>query len=141
MIKSFVIRLFLLILPLTLITCDSLLFNIDCTDCTSYEPSDAQVEIELTEKYTSNGVVVTIYRGKIDGGRRVLQDTIFNVKTYFPPVELSTNSYYSVTAEYTIEDVLIAVDGKELKTEYITDLCQENCYIIEGDKFDLRIKE
>jgi len=113
-------------------------FSVDCDTCEPEEPEYGKLLITLTinDKYPL--VPVTIYAGKKENENEVAVDTVDTSKVDFP---VKLNEYYTVVAEYNDGNRKIFVqDGDKIKTKLVTDECEENCYMIKGGYYDVRLK-
>jgi len=52
------------------------------------------------------------------------------------------NEYYSVKAEYNLgEKTIYAVDGDKIKTKFVTETCDLDCWIITGGIINTKLKD
>lgn len=117
---------------------DSILF-VDCNKCFENISDKANLEVKLTINSENNSIPITIYRGTIDNGEIISEDTAYTDNFY--SVNLDFDQYYSVVAKYKRGGrIIYAVDGKKLSTKYDKNSCTNPCYIIKGGEFDLRLK-
>jgi len=94
------------------------------------------ITLTINDKYPL--VPVTIYAGKKENENEVAVDTVDTSKVDFP---VKLNEYYTVVAEYNDGNRKIFVqDGDKIKTKLVTDECEENCYMIKGGYYDVRLK-
>ena len=117
------------------------IFNVDCDPdvCTLTEPDSADLIVHLTLNEENPYVPLIFYRGKIEDDLIEWIDTADTETLYlYSPV----NEYYSIKAFYKSgAQTLIAVDGDKLKTSFITDVCEYDCWIIRGGILDVRLKD
>ncbi len=108
---------------------------VDCNSCYNDKPLETIISISITNNEENRTVPITVYQGSIDDGEIIFEDinlTIFNVEV---------GKYYSVVAKYNKDGKTIyAVDGKKVRTKLDESSCSDPCYIIIGDKFDVRLK-
>jgi len=131
----------LLILVAFLCACNEKIFtgNVNCDECYTEKPGDADLVINLTINNKYPAVPITVYKGDVEENDIVMTDTALTTPFYvFVPVDVK----YSVKAEYRNNgEVIYAVDGTNLKVLAVTDACDANCYVIENDDMDVRLKK
>lgn len=130
-----------LFLFLTFLTaCDEKIFtgNVNCDECYTDKPGNADLVIDLTINYKYPAVPVVVYNGDVEGNDIVLIDTAISTPYY---VYVPVNRKYSVKVEYrTNDEVIFAVDGTNLKVLTVTDACDASCYVVENESMDVRLK-
>jgi hypothetical protein len=136
-------RLFISIVLLLFLTasCDEKLYtgDVDCEECYTEMPQDADLVIDLTLNSRYWKVPVTVYKGDVENNIIVASDTAYDTPFY---VYVPVNNKYSVKVEYKKNDaVLYIIDGTKLKVKSVSDACDESCYVIEGEYLDARIKK
>jgi hypothetical protein len=114
-------------------------FNVDCNECTTYEPDSADLTIYLTIDESNPYVPVVFYRGNVEENVVEWVDT-FYAETWY--LKSRVEQFYSIKATYktTEGDTIIAIDGDKLKTTFVTDVCENDCYVVKGGKLDVRLK-
>jgi hypothetical protein len=129
--------LLLLVLP----SCDEKIFtaDVDCNECYTDEPEEADLIIKLTLNNKYRSVPFTVYDGDIEDNEIVLRDTVDYSPVY---VWVRVRRNYSVKAEYKDGDhVLYVVDGTHLTVKSVADACEDGrCYIIEKEHMDASIR-
>jgi hypothetical protein len=112
--------------------------NVDCDKCYTDSPSEVDLAINLTISYKYPVVPLTVYQGDVEENHIVLTDTADSTPYY---VTVPVDQRYSVKAEYKKDStILYVVDGTKVKVKLVSDACDQECYVIEGDKLDARIK-
>lgn len=118
--------------------CEEKILFVDCSQCSQQYPQAVEVSIRFTIDEENPEVSYTVYCGTVENGEVVFEGK--SVSTSYKAY-LDIDCYYSVKAEYHRNGVRIyAVDGKELRTRKEESACDEPCYVIIGDKFDVRLK-
>lgn len=135
--KKFLIILFSL--PI-IITCQEKIFteNINCEECYQEKPDSADLIIELTVNDIFSIIPLIVYKNNVEDNDIEYIDTAWGSPYYlYVPV----NARYSVAVEY-IEDSakIIAIDGTHLKIKHVRSACDKNCWVIEGQDMDARLK-
>lgn len=119
-------------------SCEDSTFIVDCDKCYKSISQDVNLELKITIDESNQYVPITLYRGKIDNGEIILEDTT-SLTNYYKSVVVG--QYYSAVARYTHNGrVIYVVDGRELKIKLEKSACNEACYTIHGSVLDLRIK-
>lgn len=115
----------------------SSLDEVNCADCLSFEPLDADLYISVTIDSKYKDVPVVILKGKLGSSDTVVVDTITNQMAYIP---VPLNDFYTVIAEYnTGTKIVKAVDGDEISKYNISNKCGDICWIIRGGIIDVRL--
>ena len=65
-----------LILGLTLNSCDPESFNLSCENCYTIKPTEGILSIELGPYREGDSIPVKVYKGKLESGKIFLEDTI-----------------------------------------------------------------
>ncbi|NVO11954.1 MAG: hypothetical protein HXX16_18495 [Bacteroidales bacterium] len=119
-------------------SCEDSTFIVDCDKCYKSLSQDVNLELKITIDESNQYVPITLYRGKIENGEIILEDTT-SLTSYYKSVV--AGQYYSAVARYTHNGrVIYVVDGRELKIKLEKSACSEACYTIHGSVLDLRIK-
>lgn len=119
-------------------SCEDSTFIVDCDKCYEALSLDINLELKITIDASNQYVPITLYRGKVENGEIILEDTT-SLTSYYKSLE--AGHYYSAVARYTHNGrVIYAVDGRELKIKLERSACDEACYTIHGSVLDLRIK-
>jgi hypothetical protein len=138
-----IMRLILINIALLLLSCSCkekvFTGNVNCDECYTDKPKEADLIIDLTINNRYHSVPIVVYKGDIEDNRIVAIDTA-DTTPFFVYVEVDEK--YSVKAEYKKNDVtLFTVDGTKLKVKLVSDACDAECYVIEGEALDARIKK
>lgn len=115
------------------------IFDVNCDECYLNEPDSADLIVDLTINKENPFVPLVFYRGEIEDNNIEWIDTAYSETLYlYSPVE----EYYSIKAFYKSgSQTLIAVDGDKLKTRKVSDVCDNECWVIRGGILDVRLKE
>jgi len=135
-----IVLLIILVFGVVLISCEEITTDtsVDCGECYQEAPEWGDLKIEVTINEENEEVPVVIYKGRVEDSVVEWVDTA-TVEDY--RIDVPVNEYYSVTAKYRSGDMTItAIDGDKIKTKYITDECDEDCYVIRGGDMDVRLK-
>jgi hypothetical protein len=112
-----------------------LVFN--CDECKKDEPSDAEIEIKLSDNYSE--IRINIFEGNLEDS--ILYKTITTVSnsTY---CTLPLNKTFTFAARYhsLSGNQYIAVNSITPHVRYVKDQCDEPCYFIYDKKVNLRLK-
>jgi len=113
--------------------------DVDCNECYTEEPEDADLIIDLTINSQYYRVPVIVYKGDVEDNKIIAIDTV----DYSPfIVYVPVNEKYSVKAEYIKgESTLFVINGTKLKVLSVSNACDEACYVIKGESLDARIKK
>jgi len=117
---------------------DSTLF-VDCDKCYESISEKISLELKVTIDSENSFVPITLYRGDIDNGEVISEDTAYTANFYTQDV--AVGEYYSAIARYSHNGRIInAVDGRKLRKKLDKNSCNNPCYIVQGDLLDLRLK-
>lgn len=133
------LRLFLLYLFLLLpgVGCDRPLF-INCDECYTEEPTDAELQVKVTINSENPVVPLTIYEGTFDTGEEIARDTATTESFY---IFVKTKKLYTAVAEYRKNGKIIkVVNGHKIKTYLDSESCDSPCYVVTGTTLDARLK-
>jgi hypothetical protein len=123
------------------ISCDEKLYtgNVDCSECYAPKPDSVDLIINLTINDEFTAVPLVIYKGDVEDGKIEYIDTAYESPYYlYVPVD----ARYSVKGEYARGNKkLFAVDGTNLKVLLVNYACDAECYVIENETLDIRIKK
>jgi len=137
--RGFVIILLIAVAILTPSSCENFKLFVDCDKCFTDLSDKYSIELKVTIDKENPFVPITLYKGKIDDGRIIDSDTIYNTPYY--TIEVKFGEYYSAIARYRHKGrVIYAVDGRKLKKKLDESSCDKSCYVISGDELDLRLK-
>lgn len=137
--KGIVILIIIVFSSILFFKCDNVDFNFDCDECYQEEPLWGDIYVQLTINDENDFVPLVIYRGSVEDNNIEYVDTAFEEEYY---LDVPLNKYYAVKAEYLEgSDTIYAIDGDEIKTKLNTDDCDQECYVIKGGNFDVRMKK
>jgi len=129
----------ILVAVLTPSSCEDFKLLVDCDKCYTDVPNKYNLEIKVTLDKENPFVPITLYKGKIDNGEVIQEDTIYAQPYY--TIDVKFKEYYSVIAKYRHNGrVIYAVDGRKLSKKLDESSCSKSCYVISGDELDLRLK-
>lgn len=134
-------KFFFILALLTLVfvfSCENWPFDINCDDCYQIEPDSADLVIRLTIDEVNPFVPVVFYKGNVESNNIEWIDTfISETATLYSKV----GQYYSIEAKYLTGngDTIIAIDGGKIKTTFIRDACDVDCWVVRGGKLDVRV--
>jgi hypothetical protein len=112
---------------------------VDCAECYSVEPDSGDLIIYLTINSENPRVPLTIFKDQVDDEWIEYIDTAVS-SPYYLYVDL--NEYYSVKAEYNSGDrIIYAVDGDKIKTRFVTESCEYDCWVISGGIINVKLKD
>jgi hypothetical protein len=127
---------FLLFLVVSL-SCEKQGFIVNCSDCTTDEPTKTDLEIKLDYRYAINAVKIDVYEGNLEDN--VLYSS-FSASVKNTTTSVTLNKKYTVTATYKISgNIYIAVDSATPGIKYEKNQCNNPCYFVYDRKIDLRI--
>ena len=127
-----------LILGLTLNSCDPESFNLSCENCYTIKPTEGILSIELGPYREGDSIPVKVYKGKLESGKIFLEDTI--TRDYLD-IWVPVGFFYTVVAEYEIDSTTIrAVDGDKVSIYLDETNCSEACWRARDGKADCRIR-
>ena len=135
----FLVIIFLLIFPG--ISCNPEEWEIiDCADCLPERPVVAEITVKVSISNLNPRVRINVYRGRLEEEDLVLSDTTSAEiwKTLLPADE-----YYSITATYNGHNNyydVTAIDGGLVRAREVRATCDEPCWIIRGNNFNLKLK-
>ncbi len=137
MIKFVRLVLAYMVLLLPGIGCDRPLF-VDCDECYSEEPSEAELLVKVTINSENSQVPIAIYQGTYDTGEEIARDTVTTESFY---IFVKTKELYTAVAEYRKSGKIIrVVNGHKIKTYLDSESCDNPCYVVTGTTLDARLK-
>ena len=116
---------------------------LDCSECYSDKPSEAEINVKLTLNQLNPFVVINVYSGRIEEEILIISDTARN-ETW--STVLPADEYYTVTATYSSGSQsrpnynVTAIDGGFVRTKKILARCDKPCWVIRGNNFNVRLK-
>jgi len=135
---------FLILVSSVLLLCtdaeDVGLFDaVSCDECYSPEPDSADLIVNLTIDAENQKVPLIVYKGKLEEGKIIFNDTVSETPVY---IYAKINEYYSAKANYSVgAKKIVAFDGSKMINRIQSDLCDNQCWTIHGGKFDLELKK
>ena len=132
------IKYLLLIVLIFSFSCEKQMLFVNCSDCTSGEPLNANLKIKIDIYKGVSAPLINIYEGN-------LEDSVL-YKTYKPidaetSVTVTLNKKYTATVSYFISNKqYIAIDSATPGVVYNKDQCDNPCYYIYNNVLDLRLK-
>lgn len=127
--------LFLLLISQT--SCEDMNFY-NCNNCFEDEPYECELEITLSTVYNAvENYYITVYLGKVEDNNIIYEQDVTDSFSLTLPL----NSEYSVKAIYTRNgNDYVSINSSFPKVKYLDNYCETPCYIIKGDKIDMRLK-
>lgn len=112
---------------------------VDCRDCLKEDPSEATIEAMVNPFENSNFVtLIKLWEGNIEDSLLLGTFETYS-KTWNHTVKL--NKMYTITATYYYYGKFYtAFNSVSPGVRNVKNLCESPCYIIYGNKLDLRIK-
>jgi hypothetical protein len=127
---------FTFLIMVFLFSCKQTGLLVDCSECVSQEPIEAELRVQLSTQY---GITyVDVYQG-------YLEDSVLfsSVNSYSAIINITVpiNKKYTLTAKYlSTGSVYIAVNSVTPRVKYAKDQCDDPCYYIYDNEVDLRLK-
>jgi hypothetical protein len=107
-------------------------------DCFTDRPEEAEMEIRLTINDENRKVRIVIYAGTIESDSIIYTNTC-QVETLH--VQVPVDHYYTVVAQYKSGSKIInAVDGSKLRVVKTTQEDGSDCFQVQGDKLNVKLK-
>jgi hypothetical protein len=143
--KTFVVAMLFIIGVLIPISCEDKALLVNCSECLNDKPYKVTIKIRITSNSENPTVPITVYLGNIEEGNILVEDigydNYYKSDNYYYFEKAEFGQYYTVVAKYQSNGRTIrVVDGKMLKVRLDNSSCDRSCYVIEGDKFDVRLK-
>lgn len=113
---------------------------IDCAGCLPERPEVAEINVKVSISNLNPRVVINVYRGRFEEEDLVLSDTT-TTETW--KALLPADEYYSVTATYKGQNNyygVTAIDGGLVSAREVRATCDEPCWIIRGNNFNVKLK-
>jgi hypothetical protein len=112
---------------------------VDCDECYYNEPDSGDLIVYLTINSENPGIPLTIYKDQVDDEWIEYIDTAFSSPYY---LYVALDEFYSVKAEYNSGNrIIYAVDGDKIKSKFMTEACEFDCWIISGGVIDVELKD
>ena len=110
--------------------------DFDCDLCITDKPSVGEMKIKLTRNYQNQNIPLKIYR-TVDGFV-IFNDTVDVEEFSF---EAALYREYAAEARYLVDDdTIFVIDSDYMKAKESTNCDDEDCWIVKGDVFDVRLK-
>ena len=110
--------------------------DFDCDLCVADKPAVGDMKIKLTIKNENTEIPLKIYRTVDDF---VILEDIVNTENF--KVEAALNREYAVEARYIVDDdTIFVIDADFMEPKEATNCDDEDCWIVKGDVFDVRLK-
>lgn len=113
---------------------------VNCLECYTDQPSEATINVKLSTDKLNTSVIIDVYSGKLEEEILIVSDTVAS-QTW--STILPVNEYYTITATYiarTGDFNVTAIDGNLVKTRKITGVCDEPCWVVRGNNFNVKLK-
>jgi len=137
--KKSIILILTLFAILTPYSCEDSSLFFDCDKCYTSIVDKYSIELKVTINSENHFIPITFYRGDIDKGEIIFEDTIESMP--YRTELVNFGEHYSAIARYSHNGrTIYAVDGKMLRKKLDESSCSEPCYVISGDILDLRLK-
>lgn len=132
-----ILRICAFLLIVLLFSCEDQTFIIKCSDCTTDEPTEAEINAKLDSRHFYNALI-QVYEGNIEDSILIATYTSTS-STFTEWVKL--NKKYTITATYYVaDDVYTAVDSATPRVKYDKSQCDNPCYYLYDFRCDLRLK-
>jgi hypothetical protein len=114
-----------------------LLSLVKCSDCTTDEPTKAELEIKIDlNKFAEREIF--IYLGNLEDNILYAKYKVNSATTSFT---VPLNEKFTVTAAYYVDGKnYIVVDSAFPRVKYDKESCQEPCYFVYDNKVNLKLK-
>jgi hypothetical protein len=113
------------------------LMIINCNECNSEEPENAELEIKLEENRNMESTIIRIYLGSIEDS--LLVKTLLTIDEKIMAI-VSLNKTYTIEATYHIDETnYTAINTVTPRVKYFRSQCADPCYYIYDRKINLRL--
>jgi hypothetical protein len=122
------------------LSCETKLITVgvDCDECYTDRFSQADIVIKINAFEAAEYIWLEVYEGTVDEGDLIFGDTALYTDEFF---YVDVNKEYSARATYYFDsNRIVAIDGTKIRRRYVNDACESECYIIEDETIDLRLK-
>ncbi len=129
-----------LLLVMLMYGCNEKIFTIDvnCDECYQEKPDSADLVINLTINDSYDAIPLIVYKDKVENNNIEWIDTAYGSPFY---LLVPVDEYFSVAAEYINDSgKIIAIDGTKIRIKHVSSECDEDCWIIEGDDLNVKLK-
>ncbi len=111
--------------------------DVNCYECYTLFPETSWLIIDFTLDGENTSIPITVYNGFPDRSPVVFSAMCDTTPVF---VEVPMNNYYSVKAGYKHgDDSVYAIDNAHLEAKLVTGLCDEDCWIITGGEYNVRL--
>lgn len=113
---------------------------VDCNECYTNKPSDAELNVKLTINNMNPSVIIDVYSGRLEEELLILTDT---VRSETWSTILPVEEYYTITATYraaTGNFNVTAIDGNFIRLRRIRASCDDPCWVVRGNNFNVKLK-
>lgn len=113
------------------------LYLVNCPDCTSDEPAQAELDIRL-DLNENERTEINVYEGNLEDS--ILYAT-FRTNGKSTTYNVPVNKKFTLTATYSISGIkYIAVDSAFPHVKYDKNSCDEPCYFVYNKVVNLKLK-
>jgi hypothetical protein len=112
---------------------------VDCSECYTDKPEMAEINVRVSISNLNPSVVVNVYSGRVEEEILVVSET---VRTGTWRTILPVDEYYSVTATYRAQTgsyMVTAIDGGMVRTRKVNAACNEPCWTVRGNNFNVTL--
>ncbi len=111
---------------------------VNCQECVTEEPVNAEIEIKLDIQDFGLPVTINVYEGNIEND---VINSSFNAGGNRTTIELRINKQYTFTALYsTPEGSYTVIDSALPRVSYNKDQCDDPCFYVYDRVVNLRLK-
>jgi len=135
--KNILRSIFLLSL-ISIASCEDNGMIVNCQECVTEEPVNAEIEIKLDIQDFGLPVTINVYEGNIEND---VINSSFNAGGNRTTIELRINKQYTFTALYsTPEGSYTVIDSALPRVSYNKDQCDDPCFYVYDRVVNLRLK-
>jgi len=146
MVKRRVSLILVALTALTLWACDEKIFtgSVDCSECYQDKPDKYFLAVYLTFNDSIREIPLKLYKGDIENDDILGYDTAraYDDKPYLFIDDVDVDRDYSMSAEYRFTGkTFLVVDGTHPKAMAVTEVCDQQCWVIDDNVMELEIKD
>jgi hypothetical protein len=133
-----VIKIAWLFILVIFFSCEKQGLFVKCSECTSDEPveADLEVKVDITDKEPS--VLISIYEGDLEDSVLYVSYNAIKAISY---TSVKLNKQYTVTASYFRSGIkYVAVDSATPRVRYDKNQCDNPCYFVYDDVVNVKLK-
>ncbi len=104
--------------------------------CQIQSPGEADLTVYIS-KNRSSFVALKIYRGTLDNGTLVIEDTVYNIGSITYTLPFGT---YTGTAEYHFDGKTVIAVDQDKTGEKTREECDYTCYSVKNGTLNLKLK-